>query len=299
MPELALIFVSGLLGSAHCVGMCGGFAVALGTGAPSNRAVLGRQLIYSAGRVTTYGLLGAMAGFGGLWLAERVGPLVHLQAILALLAGAVLIVEGLRAGGWWPRRGRSAGQGASAALPCLAGSMLRPLLSGSGLTGPLVAGMATVLLPCGLLYAFLALAASTGSLTRGWLVMSSFALGTAPLMIAVGWLGPALMATRRGLAWRGWLVRAAAASVLLVGCITVARGVGFLSLPGRQSPPGCPACTLQATATPATVPLAALPLWSASADPAWPDEARPPGSPAPSEPPATGPPKAAESPSGR
>lgn len=237
MPEWILIFVSGLLGSTHCLGMCGGFAVAIGGGSGSPGAALGRQLLYSAGRVATYSLAGAMAGFGGFWLAARVPALVNVQAVLALVAGLILVYEGLRAGGWWPRRRRAA-----ANLPCLARSFLAPLLKATGPTGPLVAGMATAFLPCGLLYAFLALASSTGSLWGGGLVMLSFALGTVPLMVAVGCLGPALLATARGQAWRRGLFRLAAVAVVVVGVMSLARGVSFLDWPGRSSPPACPAC---------------------------------------------------------
>lgn len=237
MPEWVLIFVSGLLGSTHCLGMCGGFAVAIGGGAASPSAALGRQLLYSAGRVATYSLAGAIAGFGGLWLAAKIPPLVNVQAVLALLAGAILVYEGLRAGGWWPARRRAA-----AGVPCLAGSFLAPLLRAPGPAGPLVAGMATAFLPCGLLYAFLALASSTGSLWGGGLVMLSFALGTVPLMVAVGCLGPALLATARGQAWRRGLFRLAAVAVVAVGAMSVARGVSFFAWPGRSTPPACPAC---------------------------------------------------------
>src|SRR5438067_1466686 len=114
MPhELLLIFVGGLLGSAHCVGMCGGFALSIG--AASNRwlANLSRQLVYGAGRIATYTTAGAIAAFAGLRISHAFSSMVPVQAILALLAGALLVVQGLSAAGVW-RHATSAAQ-----HPCL------------------------------------------------------------------------------------------------------------------------------------------------------------------------------------
>ena len=53
MIELPLVFLGGLLGSAHCVGMCGGFALTIGLGARDVAANVCRQLVYTAGRIFT------------------------------------------------------------------------------------------------------------------------------------------------------------------------------------------------------------------------------------------------------
>ena len=71
MIEWPLILGSGMLGAAHCLGMCGPFALAVGAAAPSWRANLWRQAWYSAGRVFTYAVLGSAAAFGGRWLAGQ------------------------------------------------------------------------------------------------------------------------------------------------------------------------------------------------------------------------------------
>ena len=62
MIELPMVFLGGLLGSAHCVGMCGGFALGIGLGTPSFAANVGRQVIYTTGRVFTYALPGRRRG---------------------------------------------------------------------------------------------------------------------------------------------------------------------------------------------------------------------------------------------
>ena len=79
MIELPLVFLGGLLGSAHCVGMCGGFALSIGVGAKSFTANLQRQLVYTLGRVLTYSFFGVAAGYAGFWLSRRAGTLIHVQ----------------------------------------------------------------------------------------------------------------------------------------------------------------------------------------------------------------------------
>ena len=99
MIEWPFVFVSGLLGSAHCLGMCGPFALAIGSAAPAWRTNLARQLCYSAGRIFTYAVLGAAAAFVGLRMARAVEPWTNMPAILAIAAGAMLVVQGLLAAG--------------------------------------------------------------------------------------------------------------------------------------------------------------------------------------------------------
>jgi sulfite exporter TauE/SafE len=97
--------------------------------------------------------------------------------------------------------------------------------------------MATGLLPCGLVYGFVTLAAATGDLLHGALVMGLFGLGTAPLMIATGW-GGALLS---GMA-RARLFKAAACCVVLMGAVTLVRGLGHLRAPAESGRPVCPFC---------------------------------------------------------
>ena len=91
MIELPLAFLGGLLGSSHCIGMCGSFAVSIGVGSERLRSNLKRQLIYSAGRIFTYSFLGAAAAFIGLQLTGRLSHLVRMQAVLSVVAGIALV----------------------------------------------------------------------------------------------------------------------------------------------------------------------------------------------------------------
>lgn len=227
--ELLLIFTSGLLGSAHCLGMCGPFALTLGATSRSWKDNLSRQLLYSLGRIFTYGTLGAMAGYAGMRLAGWRWNGVQVAAVLSIGAGVFLIYEGLASAGIVRRRV------AGPAAFCLAGSMLGSFLRGPRRTDVFLAGIATGFLPCGLVYGFLGLAAAGNNLGYGILLMVCFGLGTVPGMVGAGVGGAALNGTMRRR-----LFTLAAWSLVLAGCISVWRGVAFL----RATPdnPACPFC---------------------------------------------------------
>src|SRR3546814_16111776 len=99
MAQYLLVFLAGLAGSLHCVGMCGGFACALGSDPRGRAATLRRQLLYNVGRVTTYMFLGALAGTLGSALTTGSSadqPLLLAQRGLALVAGLLLVFIGLQ-----------------------------------------------------------------------------------------------------------------------------------------------------------------------------------------------------------
>jgi len=232
--EWPLLVVSGLLGSAHCLGMCGPFALAIGSHAAGWRSNLLRQASYSAGRIFTYAVLGAVAGFCGLRLANSLVGWTNVPAVLAILAGSLLVVQGLLAAGILPNRGVAAAAGA-----CPAAAGMRSLLHSRGVGDVFLAGLFTGLLPCGLLYGMVALAASTHHVGRGLGTMVAFGLGTVPAMMATG-LGGSLL----GVAARRHLHAIAAWCLVLTGVVSIARGAGFLSFGGAE-PAGCPFCAAE------------------------------------------------------
>src|SRR5262245_54350332 len=231
MIELPMIFVAGMMGTAHCVGMCGPFALAIGGGARGWSTAFFRQALYTAGRVFTYGTLGCFAGFCGARLVRAWPNVVSLPAVVAMAAGGFLIYQGLCAAGLIPNRVAAPSTG-----PCFAGGFFGHFLRRPSASGVFLAGVFTGFLPCGLLYGVLALAMSTHSVVWGGLTMVVFGLGTAPVMIAVGVSGRLI-----GLATRRWLLTAAAWCLVLAGTVSVARGVSFISS-GGHADGGCPLC---------------------------------------------------------
>ena len=233
MIELPLIFVGGLLGSAHCLGMCGPLAISLGASAQQGSSLLLRQLIFSTGRIFTYGFCGAAAGFGGAWLATDSRNLVLSQAWLAIFAGALLLIMGLVTAGVLPRPTTRLLSG----LPCGALVGIKTFLSTPGWIGALVAGLFTGFIPCGLVYAFLLKAGSTGDIWLGWLTMAAFGLGTVPMMVLVGCSGKFLSNVLRAK-----ILHVAAWCIVLTGGISVARGVAQLNPPADAITAECPLC---------------------------------------------------------
>jgi sulfite exporter TauE/SafE len=235
MIELPLVFLGGLLGSAHCVGMCGGFALSIGISSRGFAANLGRQLVYTSGRIFTYSFFGVVAGYMGLWLASRAHWWLNAQAALSLVAGVLLAGQGLLALGWVPRH--FVPKGATGGSFCLAGTFVGQFLMSPRWSHVLLAGVFTGFLPCGLVYGFLALASSSASVWDGLLTMSLFGAGTAPLMILAG-TGSALLsyATRRS------LLNVSAVCVSLTGLISIARGILFIQTTAATEVVRCLLC---------------------------------------------------------
>jgi sulfite exporter TauE/SafE len=244
MIELPLIFLGGLLGSAHCVGMCGGFAVLIGGEARGIGGNLTRQVLYSLGRIFTYSVLGGGLGYAGLRLAATLPPVVRAQSMLALLAGALLIVAGLSAAGVVPRRlparwlrGTNHRASHAPAPACLSAGLLGTFLRAPGWGHVFLAGVFTGFLPCGLVYGFLALACSTASLAGGAATMAAFGLGTVPLMVLTG-----ASASLLSIVARRRLLRLAAWCVVVVGVVSLSRGVAAMSAADDANGPACPLC---------------------------------------------------------
>lgn len=239
MWELPFVFVSGLLGSAHCLGMCGPFALAIGSRDHTWQANFGRQSCYTVGRVFTYSFLGACAGWGGASLTRQSPVWVRVPAVLSIVAGLFLIYQGLNTAGAWPRWRRRSPTSLAGSAPCLAAGFFASFLRSPSPRGVFLAGLLTGFLPCGLVYAFLTLAASSASLWQGAATMALFGLGTGPVMMMTG-LGGHLL----GLRWRQRMLTIAAWCVVVAGFVSIARGAGYLSLPGEQ-PAGCPFCAVK------------------------------------------------------
>ena len=170
--------VMGLVGGPHCVAMCGAACAGLGqaAGGRRNLALSGFQL----GRILGYGALGALAaasmqGLGWLTVqSAALRPVWSLFHVAAMSLGALLLLRGRQplwldlAGRFIWARARSLGTAHAAA--------------------PLLLGIVWALLPCGLLYSALLVAAMAGGPLQGGLVMASFAVGTSVAMGLAPWL---------------------------------------------------------------------------------------------------------------
>ncbi len=227
-----LVMLGGLLGSSHCVGMCGGFAALVGLRHQTLAKNFHAQLVFSGGRLMSYATLGAVAGFAGQRLIESLPTMINVPAVLCLAAGLLLVREGFLATGVFPRR--VTGVSTSG---CLLGPMFSTILKAPGARHTFVAGIVTGLLPCGLVYAFVSLAASSGDFLEGLGTMLAFGAGTVPLMVITGCGAALLSMTLRQRLWR-----LAAWSVVATGLLTLGRGAAFLQQDSKPAPVVCPFC---------------------------------------------------------
>lgn len=192
-PLLFSAVLAGLAGGVHCVGMCGGIVGALSGATGQREPAMRLHLAYSAGRVASYALAGALAGgaggmlgwAGGAVLGARASPFG--QSVFMLVASLMLVLLGLYLSGLAPavRRIEAMGNGLWRRLQPIA----RPLLPASTVPRAMALGAVWGFLPCGLVYAMLATAVATGSPSMGAAVLAAFGLGTLPGLLAVGfWL---------------------------------------------------------------------------------------------------------------
>ncbi|HET9764200.1 MAG TPA: sulfite exporter TauE/SafE family protein [Casimicrobiaceae bacterium] len=192
LSVLLSAWLLGTIGSVHCLGMCGGFVAAAAARDGATRktapllpasAMLRRQLVYHAGRVSCYAALGAAFGAAGA-AALQMTALLPLQRSLFLLANGLLLALGVSLAAGTP--GFAGLQRAGAAVFARVLPAVQPILSLPGASGRLALGFVWGLVPCGLVYSVLPLALFAGGIWQGALVMLAFGAGTVPALAAAG-----------------------------------------------------------------------------------------------------------------
>ncbi len=228
---LYLALAAGAAAFAHCLGMCGPFALHL-SGSGRWRGLL-HQAMWHVGRITTYAFLGAVAGF----LGGRIGGLSflpHVQTAMSVVVGVFIALMGLSMLGVLPVRALKAPPPAASLL----GRLSAALFNKPTPAGALVLGQLTALLPCPIVLGFLALSLHGASVGQGIAIMAAMGLGTTWSLLALGLAGGAIrLRLRRSLAVVG------ASLLILAGLATVLRAT-----PIYHRLPGCPAHAAQAGA---------------------------------------------------
>lgn len=184
--------------------MCGAACAGLGqaAGPHKNRALL----IFQLGRMAGYSVLGGLAaasiqGLGWMTIqSAALRPVWSLFHVAATLLGLVLMAQA-RQPVWLESAGKKIW------------SAVRSSTQGGGSRAPLVIGFVWALLPCGLLYSALLVAAMAGSAVSGATVMASFAVGTGVTMLAGPWLWLRLRGSHWGAGGGDWGVRLAGAAL--------------------------------------------------------------------------------------
>lgn len=218
MPDSGFLalFIVGLLGGAHCVGMCGGIVGALSMGGASRWSM---HLAYNAGRVLSYAAAGAIAGALGAASLGLEGQ-VPARLILYLFANLMLIALGFYLLGL--TRVLAITERAGQALWRRVQPLTRRFLPAHTVRQAFPLGLLWGWLPCGLVYSALASALSAGSAGRGAALMLAFGLGTLPNLLLAG-----ILLARLNEFVRRPLVRT------LSGLMILGFGVyGLMGLPG-------------------------------------------------------------------
>lgn len=194
----------GLVGGPHCVAMCGAACAGISqaAGPHQNLALWTFQL----GRIGGYSILGGLAaaslqGLGWLTIqSAALRPVWSLFHVAAMVLGLMLLLRA-RQPVWLESAARNVW------------ARTRSFAANQGRSAPLVLGVLWALLPCGLLYSALLVAALAGSVAAGAMVMAFFALGTSVTMVAGPWLWLRLRGSPANPGSGQWGVRLAGAAL--------------------------------------------------------------------------------------
>ncbi|MBZ0242385.1 MAG: sulfite exporter TauE/SafE family protein [Bacteroidales bacterium] len=214
MNDLYTALTIGLIGSFHCIGMCGPIAVALPVG---NRTTAGKfigALLYNLGRAVTYGVLGALFGLLGKGI-EMAG----FQQWASIILGVVMILSVL-----FPFlfRGKISVDQLLSGYAARLIAKFRELFGRTSYKNLAVIGLLNGLLPCGLVYVAVAGAINTNKVVNGIAFMFVFGLGTIPVMMSVTMLGSVI-----GQRFRKQMNKLIPVFIVMLGILFILRGLSL------------------------------------------------------------------------
>ncbi len=217
-------FILGLIGSGHCMGMCGPVVLALPKQGIAKNRLFVYHALYNLGRILTYAVLGILFGLAGSglrlaglqqWLSIGLGILMLLSVLLPVIFSKNSFFTTL--------------------VQSFNGLLIRSFgrhLSAPGTFSFLIIGLLNGLLPCGLVYVALASAIESSHYLSGMLFMAAFGLGTSPMLYSFG-----VISGMAGQTLRSKLKHILPWIVVLVGIVFILRGSGlgikFLSPPEK------------------------------------------------------------------
>jgi uncharacterized protein len=207
-------FIIGLLGSFHCVGMCGPIALALPLNTGSWTSRIGGTLLYNSGRILTYIMLGAIFGLLGkgiqlagfqLWASILIGSIMILMVVFPMIMGSRISVNTIFRG-----------------YTHHLFSRFQKLFHKGSASSFFSIGLLNGFLPCGLVYVGVAGAINTGNISTSMFYMALFGMGTAPVMMGVTLLGNFLSFTVRNR-----INRITPYIIILLGILFILRGLSL------------------------------------------------------------------------
>lgn len=203
-----VLFIIGMLTSIHCVGMCGGIMLSqsISKNNTSKLQAVRPAILYNAGRVTAYTVIGGLVGALGSVLSLSLA----VKSAMQIFAGIFMIVLGLNMAGF------SIFKRFNLKIPWSRCSVKNKVKT------PFLVGILNGLMPCGPLQTMQLYVLGTGSVAKGALSMFLFSLGTVPLMLTFGTLSGLLSKgyTKKILKMSGFLV-------IILGIIMGNRGLAL------------------------------------------------------------------------
>lgn len=211
-PLFVIALVLGLSSGLHCIGMCGPIALSVPVNRKSHRTLFQGLLIYNAGRILTYALLGAIVGMVGLSIQT-----LGLLQWTSIVSGLLLVVYAwrkyisIRVPFKW-----------GSSLTMRIGRSIGMLMRSSSHFKLPALGMLNGLLPCGMVFVAMTNAGLTGTWTSGVIAMTLFGIGTLPALLAVGFFGQRISTNARMK-----FSRVAPYVLTLVGILVTLRGMNL------------------------------------------------------------------------
>lgn len=207
-------FAMGVIGSFHCIGMCGPLALALPLKDDSLFSKFTGALLYNSGRITPYALFGLAAGSIGQSFS-----FFGFQQALSVIAGSIIVLLVI--------------------LPKLFPSVYRPAnIAGSffekvrftfgqfffkkNQSTLFAIGFLNGLLPCGLVYLAMAGATAIGNIPGAVIFMAAFGAGTLPIMWSIAFWGNFI-----NVSIRQRIRKMYPYMMMLMACLLILRGMGL------------------------------------------------------------------------
>jgi sulfite exporter TauE/SafE len=215
MLQLFLVaFLIGMVGSFHCVGMCGPLALALPLSNNSAAAKFYGALMYNAGRIITYTVFGLIFGLIG-----RTASIFNFQQWLSIITGSVILMFIII-----PQKFKiqmKASNYTNAFFTRIRLELGR-LFTQKNNSSLFVIGLLNGLLPCGLVYMAVAGAIAAGDIWESAFFMAAFGLGTLPIMWSIAFLGNYI-----GVPFRQKIRRIYPYMMTLMAGLLILRGMGL------------------------------------------------------------------------
>lgn len=212
--ELITALTIGLVGSLHCIGMCGPIAISIPLHKQNWFLKISGGILYNSGRIITYGVLGAIFGLLGRgikvaglqqWASILIGVIMILSVIFPLVFKEKISIEKIFTG----YAGRLIGS-------------FRKLFMNQSLPSLFFIGLMNGLLPCGLVYMAIAGALNTNDVVMGVAFMVMFGIGTTPALLIVSLVGNVI-----SIGFRNKVKRLIPVFIVILGLLFILRGMNL------------------------------------------------------------------------